>query len=77
MQETKVAFQAERDKIAARLKEVDIEKSTLDEYKKTIRQENISLTEKLDRFEFNNRELLNKVKTLTEFLAKKESECDA
>ena len=59
------------------MKEVDIEKSTLDEYKRTIRQENINLTEKLDRFEFNNRELTNKVKTLTEFLAKKESECDA
>ena len=34
LQETKVAFQGERDKIASRLREVDVEKSTLDEYKK-------------------------------------------
>ena len=37
LQETKVAFQAERDKIAARMKEVDMEKNTLDEFKKTVR----------------------------------------
>ena len=34
LQETKVAFQAERDKIETRLREVDVEKNTLDEYKK-------------------------------------------
>ena len=37
LQETKVAFQTERDKIATRIKDVDVEKSTLDEYKKQIR----------------------------------------
>ena len=30
----------------------------------------------MDRLEFDNRELTSKVKSLNEFLAKKESECD-
>ena len=34
LQETKVAFQAERDKIEVRLRDVDVEKNTLDDYKK-------------------------------------------
>ena len=37
LQETKVAFTAERDRIASRIQEVDTEKNTLDEYKKVIR----------------------------------------
>ena len=52
-----MAFTAERDKIASRIQEVDTEKSTLDEYKKVIRQENLDLIEKLDRLEYSNREL--------------------
>ena len=76
LQETKVAFQAERDKIAARMRNVDVEKNTLDEYKKQIRQENLALVEKIDHLEFTNRELTTKVKSLSDFLVKKESECD-
>ena len=72
LQETKVAFTAERDKIASRIQEVDTEKSTLDEYKKVIRQENLDLIEKLDRLEYSNRELQSKVKSQDEFLAKRE-----
>lgn len=71
-----MAFTNERDKIATRLRDVDVEKSTLDEFKKSIRQENLQLVEKMDRLEFDNRELTSKVKSLNEFLAKKESECD-
>lgn len=63
---------SERDKIASRLKEIDDEKNSLDEYKKSIRQENLELIEKLDRLEYSNRELLSKVKSQGEFLAKKE-----
>ena len=63
LQETKVAFISERDKIASRLKEIDDEKNSLDEYKKSIRQENLELIEKLDRLEYSNRELLSKVKS--------------
>jgi len=63
LQETKVAFQNERDKIASRLKEVDDEKSSLDEYKKSVRQENLELVEKMDRLEYSNRELASKVKS--------------
>jgi len=58
-----VAFQNERDKIASRLKEVDDEKSSLDEYKKSVRQENLELVEKMDRLEYSNRELASKVKS--------------
>ena len=54
---------SERDKIASRLKEIDDEKNSLDEYKKSIRQENLELIEKLDRLEYSNRELLSKVKS--------------
>ena len=71
-----MAFKNERDKIATRLRDVDVEKSTLDEFKKLIRHENLQLVEKIDRLEFDNRELTSKVKSLNEFLAKKESECD-
>lgn len=71
-----MAFTNERDKIATRLRDVDVEKSTLDEFKKLIRHENLQLVEKMDRLEFDNRELTSKVKSLNEFLAKKESECD-
>lgn len=71
-----MAVKAEREKIATRLKDVDIEKSTLDEYKKTLRQENLDLGEKIDRLEYANKELTSKVKSLNEFLARKESECD-
>ena len=76
LQEAKVAFQAERDKIEGRLREVDVEKSTLDEYKKQIRQGNLELSEKIDTLEFANRELTSKVKSLNDFLLRKESECD-
>ena len=58
------------------MKEVDAEKSTLDEYKKQIRQENLDLLEKIDRLEYSNRELTSKVKSLNDFLAQKEVECD-
>ena len=67
-----MAFTAERDKIANRIKEVDDAKGSLDEYKKSIRQENLDLIEKLDRLEYSNRELQSKVKSQSEFLAKKE-----
>ena len=76
LQETKVAFQAERDKIEVRLRDVDVEKNTLDDYKKQIRQGNLELSEKIDTLEFANRELTSKVKSLNDFLLKKESECD-
>lgn len=71
-----MAVKAEKEKISSRLKEVDIEKSTLDEYKKTLRQENLDLGEKIDRLEYANKELASKVKSLNEFLARKEGECD-
>jgi len=58
------------------MKEVDAEKSTLDEYKKQIRQENLDFLEKIDRLEYSNRELTSKVKSLNDFLAQKEVECD-
>lgn len=58
------------------MKEVDVEKGTLDEYKKQIRQENLDLLEKIDRLEYSNRELTSKVKSLNDFLAQKEVECD-
>lgn len=58
------------------MKEVDVEKGTLDEYKKQIRQENLNLLEKIDRLEYSNRELTSKVKSLNDFLAQKEVECD-
>lgn len=51
------------------MKEVDVEKGTLDEYKKQIRQENLDLLEKIDRIEYSNRELTSKVKSLNDFLA--------
>ena len=76
LQETKVAFQNERDKIEVRLRDVDVEKNTLDDYKKQIRQGNLELSEKIDTLEFANRELTSKVKSLNDFLLKKESECD-
>jgi len=46
------------------LKEVDIEKSTLDDYKKQIRHDNLQLTEKIDRLDFEKRELFSKANSL-------------
>ena len=40
--------------------------------RKTIRQENLELIEKLDKLEYSNRELQSKVKSQNEFLAKRE-----
>lgn len=76
IQETKVAVKADRDKIATRIKEIDVEKSTLDEFKRKLREENLALGEKIDRLGFENKELASKVKSLNEFLAQKENECD-
>lgn len=76
LQETKVAFTTERDKIANRIREIDDEKGGLDDYKKKIRSENLELIEKVDQLEYNNRELTSKVKSLNEFLAKKEVDYD-
>lgn len=36
----------------------------------------MDLVEKVDRLEFTNRELATKVKSLSDFLVKKEAECD-
>ena len=36
----------------------------------------MNLTEKIDQLEFTNRELTTKVKSLSDFLVRKESECD-
>ena len=76
LQETKVAFQTERDKIANRLRELETERSSLDEYKKSTRKENLEMVERADRLEFDNRELASKVRSLNEFLAAKEREYD-
>ena len=58
------------------MRDVDVEKNTLDDFKKQIRQENLDLVEKVDRLEFTGRELATKVKSLSDFLVKKEAECD-
>lgn len=76
IQETKVAVKADRDRIASRIKELDVERNTLDEYKKGLREENLKLIEKIDQLEYANKELSGKIKSLNDFLARKESECD-
>lgn len=76
LQEVKVAFESERNKIAKRLEELDKEKNSVDGYKREIREENLVLTERIDALEYANKELANKAKQLAEFLENKEGECD-
>ena len=72
----KVQFENERKKIAERIALTEQEKQSIDGYKKEIKTENLSLSEKLNAFEYQNKELVNKVRQVQQFLNDKESECD-